>query len=311
MLGLLLLGAAAACTTADAPEPAPTTSAASPSEPVSEVAADGSPVRGWRTEVWREVAVSVPAAWGSGVAPVALDDGLATCGDAPDQGGWVGRPVQVSDLCTPLDGAPVPTQPSVWLGADLEPGTTDLGDGWVRRTVAVLGTTVTVTSDDEAVRARVLGSLRPQRLCPTTMDVLPRTSYAWTVEGPGSLRRSWLCAYRAGQDGQDGQDGQAGGAYLALARAGVSDRVLERARDVAGIYGRRPTTCRRGVGAPPAGEVVVVSARSRDTYARPGAPLLVQDVVLDLSCAKDRAVVRSFREPALASVLSSLAGPVG
>ena len=65
---------------------------------------------------------------------------------------WVGRPVMLSDDCLGRP-FPAPTAPYVWLGADLAPGTVDVGDGYVQETVEVDGTTLTVAARDPATAA--------------------------------------------------------------------------------------------------------------------------------------------------------------
>ena len=148
---------------------------------------------GWRTEVWHDASVRVPADWGWGAAPVRIGNDVVTCGDGPAGGSaYVGRPIMLSDVCMshPLDG-PQPTAPSVWLGAALDPGTEDLGGGWVRETVAQGGTTVTVTSDDPALREQVLGSVGGPLDCapvlhrPTHPDSMRHRG----VRRPGEPRR--------------------------------------------------------------------------------------------------------------------------
>ncbi len=56
---------------------------------------------------------------------------------------YVGRPIVLTDVCQiyPFIGPDTdpPSVPSVWLGADVEVGSDDLGDGWVRETVEACG----------------------------------------------------------------------------------------------------------------------------------------------------------------------------
>ena len=99
------------------------------------------PITEWRAESWHGLTVDVPADWGWGTAPLTLadDEGPLVCGGpgasmSPGTGGpdaetpYVGRPIMLSDVC---QGGPLPSPeaPYVWLGADVEPGTVDVGDG--------------------------------------------------------------------------------------------------------------------------------------------------------------------------------------
>lgn len=133
----------------------------------------------WRVESYGGVQVRVPNDWGWGGAPMRdfdpeehrpIDCGAApfvTPGSAdyefvPQDTPYVGRPVMMTDVCTiiGLEGAPDPGPPradSVWLDAfGVEPGTERLRNGYVRQTVRVGAGTVTVTSDDADLRARIL-----------------------------------------------------------------------------------------------------------------------------------------------------------
>lgn len=158
----------------------------------------------WRAESWAGLTVDVPADWGYGSAPdargVACAPGPASHGgDARGANvGWVGRPVLTSDVCTDDDVAGPFPAPYVWLGNEIEPGTVDLGGGVVQETVVVQGTTLTVASDDPALRQRVLDSARSQTLCDASFgDVIPSGVAGTTDEGRGDLTAAHLCAYRS------------------------------------------------------------------------------------------------------------------
>ncbi len=113
----------------------------------------------WRTEYWHDMQVDVPADWGYGGAPMDFGggdtvacyatamvtaDGQRLKRDDPTMP-YVGRPIALTDVCQkyPFIGpdAGPPDAPYVWLGAAVEPGTEDLGDGWVQETVEVNGST--------------------------------------------------------------------------------------------------------------------------------------------------------------------------
>lgn len=167
--------------------------------------------QGWRTEYWHDTAVDVPADWAYGGAPMRGGGGRYSChasamvsaegddltgGSAP----YVGRPVMLTDVCMayPLDGpgAGPPVAPYVWLGAAVEPGRVDLGDGWVQETVEADGSTVTVASDESALRERILASVTGGETCLSEVEVDQPLSGEVVGGDPadaGSLR---VCVYR-------------------------------------------------------------------------------------------------------------------
>lgn len=128
----------------------------------------------WRTEYWKDMQVDVPDSWGWGGAPPACGVGPSvSSGGQPvesDSGiPYVGRPISSTDLC--VDALSPPPAPYVWLGSDLEPGTRDLGGGYVEETVDVNGSRLTVASDDEALRERILASATGGETCMSELDV--------------------------------------------------------------------------------------------------------------------------------------------
>jgi hypothetical protein len=169
----------------------------------------------WRDESWGGLTVSVPPDWGYGGAPMA--DGTACWPSAMrsadgvvnrnELGPYVGRPIAMTDVCVgDVDEGPLadPTAPNVWLGAGVDPGTVDLGDGWVRETVIAYGTTLSVTSHDVALREQILASARPTELCPAELAGVPEPAQTDSVEGAAGLSPSRLtvCAYRREDAGQ-------------------------------------------------------------------------------------------------------------
>ncbi|KQY56610.1 MULTISPECIES: hypothetical protein [unclassified Nocardioides] len=146
-----------------------------------EVATDDGGPPAWRVESYGGVQVRVPPSWGWGGAPMRNvdpgDDRPLDCGAAafvrpgssdyefiPKNTPYVGRPVMMTDACTVLTGRElselgVPTSDSVWLDAvGVQPGTVDVGNGYVRETVKVGDDTVTVTSDDPELRTKILAT---------------------------------------------------------------------------------------------------------------------------------------------------------
>jgi hypothetical protein len=114
---------------------------------------------------------------------------------------WVGRPIMLSDVCL---GEPYPTPeaPYVWLGADVEPGVVELGDGYVQETVETFGTTLTVATDDPALRQQIIDSAQPTVGCPSRIETAPRVDSMLT-EGMGRVDYAQLCAYARGGFGFD------------------------------------------------------------------------------------------------------------
>jgi hypothetical protein len=140
----------------------------------------------WRTEHWHDVQVDVPADWGYGGAPIGDRTGRYACWpeamvsaagqDLRNGEGkpYVGRPIALTDLCVPypFEGSQpgLPDAPYVWLGADVEPGSVELGEGWVQETREVNGSTVTVATDDLALRHRILGSATGGERCLSELE---------------------------------------------------------------------------------------------------------------------------------------------
>jgi hypothetical protein len=176
------------------------------------------PVTKWRAESWHGLTVDVPADWGWGTAPIEMSfdagtqvicggpgamvepdgtKGVNPKGDTP----WVGRPIMLSDAC---QAAPFgePQAPYVWLGADVEPGTEELGDGYTQETVEEFGTTLTVASQDPALRQYVLDSARATSDCEAQLPSRPAV-VGMPIEGLDPVHSAQLCAYQQGEDGLD------------------------------------------------------------------------------------------------------------
>jgi hypothetical protein len=164
------------------------------------------PAGEWRTEVWRDVQVDVPADWGYGGAPDengtacfparVLDAGAGSAPGGVSSPGYVGRPVIVTDECASVDRQAPLTGPYVWLGAGVEPGAVQLADGYVQETVAAGGTTVTVATPDPGLRRRILASVAESESCLSELDrdgSLARDRSSGPDDGPVSLR---VCTYR-------------------------------------------------------------------------------------------------------------------
>jgi hypothetical protein len=194
----------------------------------SEGPAVGTPTEGsghvseWRTEYWRDMQVDVPAGWGFGGAPMSMpEDGSGAralaCGavaivsaDGEKLGRedpampYVGRPIAQTDVCAaypwigPNSGPPM--APYVWLGAAVEPGTVELGDGYVEETVEVNGSRLTVATQDANLRRQILESADGAETCLPEME--ENTPLADPMDPTAaSDARMTVCVYRSsGED---------------------------------------------------------------------------------------------------------------
>jgi hypothetical protein len=185
--------------------------------------AAGSPTQGsdetpaWRTEYWHDLQVKVPADWGYGGAPMRFggaESEVVACGavatvsasgeklrqDDPTMP-YVGRPIAQTDLCEvyPWIGpkAVPPQSPYVWLGAAVEPGTVELGDGYVQETVQVNGSTVTVATQDVGLRRQILESAKAGgETCPSELD--PNGTLPESMDPTATSELSMtVCVYRS------------------------------------------------------------------------------------------------------------------
>jgi hypothetical protein len=173
-------------------------------DPENHVTADVGLPTEWRTEYWHDISVEVPAGWAWGAGPLRQGSDVIRCGGPDAVTPYVGRPVYQSDMC--MGGAPTdPAAPYVWFDAPVPMGTVDLDDGYVQDTVEVDadGTTVTVGSDSQALRERILSSVKAQQLCPAaTGERGPGGSTP--IDGVGDLRTFEMCAYALSEDGSYG-----------------------------------------------------------------------------------------------------------
>lgn len=213
-----------------------------------------------RTEYFGGIQVEVPADWGWGSSPV-------MCGEAPVGRPYVGRPVPATDACGPAVFDAMPTAPYVWLGADVPPGSVDLGAGWTRETIEVEGTTVSVATQEGGLRTQILGSVTPQDRCASELTLVPEPLQGTTIEGVGDVAAGQVCAYR---------------------RLG-EDLKLVFARDLPPAAARR--TFAEVSDAPTSGEfckntseVVVVQATYNDPYSTQEDLRVERSLVYDLTC---------------------------
>ncbi|MFS3129895.1 hypothetical protein ACLM5J_15960 [Nocardioides sp. Bht2] len=175
------------------------------------VATPGGSDPGWRTEYWRSVAVEVPDSWGFGGAPFELSPGsLAACAPSAmvradgerdweqrDAGGYVGRPIMLTDACQGYqDGAEfTPPAPYLWFDAGVGEGTVRFDGGFVQQTVVVDGVKLTVGSTDAGLRERVLESARAETPCAPTVDQ-DREPWPAPSAAGREIATMRVCAYR-------------------------------------------------------------------------------------------------------------------
>jgi hypothetical protein len=236
------------------------------SEDPDDIPAPATETGEWRTEYWADIQVDVPASWEWGGAPVGDGERRTVCTEVTDAP-YVGRPVSQTDLCGGyrVGAPPIPPAPYVWLGVSLEPGTVDLGGGWIQETVRVGESTVTVATDDADLRRRILGSAREASLCPARMSEPPEPRAETTEEGVGDLLSATVCAYQADRD----DFRLVYGADLDP----LADRDAIAAVDAAAGNASR---CKA------TSEFVVVSVAFSDDFGAPRR--LHQDLVYDLTC---------------------------
>jgi hypothetical protein len=185
------------------PDPAPIPVTTDEPEPSGE----------WRTEYWADMRVDVPADWGYGGAPMASGGDVYSCypeqmldadgqrlptNEIPGQVGYVGRPISMTDVCVPYpDNRPdFPHVPYVWLGAEVEVGTVDLGDGFVQETVEVNGSTLTVGSTDAALREKIIASGDGGEMCLSEIEAGGSIEHDGPLAAELEPTSMTVCAYR-------------------------------------------------------------------------------------------------------------------
>ena len=242
----------------------------------------------WRTEYWHDVSVQVPADWAWGAGP--RGKSMARCGGPNDRvTPYVGRPIMSSDLCI-IERQPAPTAPYVWFDAPVEPGTVDLANGYVQDTVEVDadGTSVTVGSDDQVLRERILASVARQDLCPARVDATGLDLGGTVVDGSGELQSAKLCAYsRLG-----------GGVHQLVYARELDPKTFARFERAVDAAPERLRRCKD------LGDLVIVTATSDGGSGN--APV-TQKWVTDLAC--DTVASRTSMLAITLNILSALADP--
>ncbi|QIK65449.1 hypothetical protein G7072_03025 [Nocardioides sp. HDW12B] len=165
--------------------------------------AEPASTQGWRTEVWHDLQLEVPAGWTVGYAPVAQGGDVLECGvgpfgsdgpDGPDTTTpYVGRPGYGSDVCDGTGDVEAPEQDFVWFGSPLERGETE-DDGRSVTTVEVDNETVTVGAAPD-VAAAILESLTEVGEDANGCPAQPKPETRYPVEGFGDVRGVSVCVY--------------------------------------------------------------------------------------------------------------------
>lgn len=128
-----------------------------------EVARPGTPDAGWRWESYKTVQVQVPVDWTqhiSGPAPcTAIASGSSSTKPAVGRfNGWLGPS---SYVC---EDAVLPAERRLqylWFNDVQAPGTKQYDAGWTEETRLVAGVKISVLTQDDALRKRILDSARP------------------------------------------------------------------------------------------------------------------------------------------------------
>jgi hypothetical protein len=267
----------------------------------------------WRLEAWHGLQVEVPADWSWGSAPLETAGEMLRCGGPDEQRPYVGRPVMASDLCMMMKHFE-PTQPYVWLGADVEPGTKDVGHGLVQTTVEVEGTTLTVAARSQDLIDHVIDSARPVTGCRASLDEAP-TVESMLMEGLADPQSARVCAYAS-------RDGSAVYDLVYATELDAAHATTYHSEVYDGGLRSSPRFCNEGgtVDLSRAPDRVLVTISGRDPMG--GDATLTQDTVVDPSCREvsgspgqvtpfsDRGM-ESWAVDGLPVTLSSLIGPQG
>ncbi|RBM20999.1 hypothetical protein DI005_11665 [Prauserella sp. PE36] len=118
--------------------------------------------QGWRWESYRGVAIGVPTSWGYGVPGPSWCSRTPEAERPPLRSGAVGRPAGMRAVGCPSQYPPL-AEREQWLTFEDsgEVGIREFDGGWVEETRELDGVFVTLFSANDALRAQVLGTLRP------------------------------------------------------------------------------------------------------------------------------------------------------
>lgn len=189
----------------------------------------------WRTEVWRDVQLEVPAGWTLGYAPMPDGDAALLCGVGPlEYGGepdrpYVGRPGAGSDMCVREELEDVGLdRAGVWFDSVLPVGDVVAKTGLRQVTVGAGGTRVTVASEDGGVLERVVASVDQVRKDANGCPEEPDRQRGYPDEGYGEPLSLSVCVYERRRGAEPWQ--RLWTASLPVARAGRLLRAVDAAR---------------------------------------------------------------------------------
>jgi hypothetical protein len=184
--------------------------------PGSEAAGAEPAAPGWRWESYDGVMAQVPDDWGhgrTGVSPC-----LAGKLDQPTRGyvGYGSRPGPIPAIACTGSSRPTPVEqsPYLWFDSQADAGGQPHGGGWVAESRVVGGLTLTVYSDDAALRTRILDSARTapggaHDGCPADHAVTSgpgaRPERGDGLAAMGPAESITLCRYTLGDDEQRGR----------------------------------------------------------------------------------------------------------
>jgi hypothetical protein len=263
----------------------------------------------WRREAWHGLQVEVPADWAWGGAPDACGVGPAVGADGArdldrETTPYVGRPVPNTDDCGGV--AESPKADSAWLGSNWGIGVEDLPGGYVRTTVAVRGTRLTVTTDDPRLSRHILESATSPEGCEPSLDSAP-TVDSMLIEGLRDPSSAQVCAYRREQ-------GASSWDLLYATTLGEKEAAAYHSQVYDGGVESSPEFCAEGYD-----ERVLITITGDDPY---GGPELTQATVVDPACRQVQgspgmvtplsdAGMDAWTKNGLPATLYALIGPMG
>jgi hypothetical protein len=193
----------AGCSSVSRPEarPEPPPSSTPSGQGIDRTVTESAPAD-WRTEVWRDVQIEVPADWALGYAPMPQGDGALLCGVGPLEGGggssrpYVGRPGYGSDMCLRVGIEDLAlAHAGVWFGSPLPVGEVLAKTGLHQVTVGAGDSRVTVASKDEQLLRRVLASVELVDEHGNGCPLEPHVEGRYPDEGYGEIASFSVCVY--------------------------------------------------------------------------------------------------------------------
>jgi hypothetical protein len=180
----------------------PTDGATTPGDSGDGASAGPVSSKDWRTEVWHDLQLKVPADWAVGYAPVTDGKDVLECAVGPlgsdsqpdTSTPYVGRPGFGSDACDGTGDVDVPEQDFVWFGSPLDRGE-DEESGRTVTTVDIGGERVTVGAAPDVAKAilRSLEEVTGEDANGCLAKPTPETRYP--AEGFGKNLAMSVCVY--------------------------------------------------------------------------------------------------------------------